>query len=117
MEPSVSGPDKDAPDQPDEGQGRRSHSPKGRFSAEELGKRAKSIGSLGIIPIILAAGPILGIFIGMFLDEKFDTSPWLSILFIIFGFVASTKQIIKLLKSEEDQGNGKNRHRGARGSK
>lgn len=110
----MSGSEKDAPEKPDSDQHRRSHSPGGKYSAEELGKRAKSIGSLGIIPIILAAGPIIGILIGKFLDEKFDTSPWLSILFIIFGFVASTKQIIKLLKNADDQENSKNRHRGSR---
>lgn len=113
MEPAVSGPDKDASEKPGAEQQRRSHSPRGKYSAEELGKRAKSIGMLGIIPIILAAGPIIGILIGKYLDDKFDTSPWLSIVFVIFGFVAATKQIIILLKSADDQRDGKNRPRGS----
>ncbi|MFQ5606778.1 MAG: AtpZ/AtpI family protein [Candidatus Zixiibacteriota bacterium] len=66
--------------------------------ARDFGERVKSIGALGIIPIILAVGPIVGVLIGKFLDDKFGTSPWLTILFVIFGFIASIREMIRLLK-------------------
>lgn len=105
MEPPVSGSDNNSPDQTDPGrpEKRSGYQPK-KSSAEELGRRAKSIGSLGIIPMILAIGPIVGLLIGQFLDQKFDTSPWLTILFLIFGFVAAIKEMIKLLnKANSDE--------------
>ncbi len=50
------------------------------------------------IPIILAVGPIIGYFIGNFLDKKLHTSPYLMILFIVFGFVASGREVYNLVK-------------------
>ncbi len=73
----------------------------GSNSASELGKRVNTIGSLGMIPVLLAAGPIIGIFIGQWLDKKFDSSPWLTILFVILGFVAGVREMIQLLKREK----------------
>ncbi len=94
----MSGSDKDDPDQtgpvqPEKPSGYK----RKKSSAEKLGRQFKSIGSLGIIPMILAIGPILGLLIGQFLDKKFDTSPWLTILFLIFGFVAAIREMIRLL--------------------
>jgi len=79
----------------------------GRYSATELGKRARSLGSLGMIPILLAVGPIIGLFIGQWLDKQFNSSPWLTALFVILGFVAVVREMIQLLKrySDEDQEN------------
>lgn len=57
----------------------------------------KQLGILTTIPIILAVGPILGYFVGNYLDKKLSTSPYLMILFIIFGFVASGKQVYSLV--------------------
>ncbi len=65
-----------------------------------MGKRVSTIGSLGMMPILLAVGPIIGIFIGQWLDKKFDSSPWLTILFVILGFVAGIRETILILKRE-----------------
>lgn len=50
------------------------------------------------IPIILAVGPVIGYFIGNFLDKKLHTTPYLMILFIVFGFIASGKEVYNLAK-------------------
>ncbi|HSG99267.1 MAG TPA: AtpZ/AtpI family protein [candidate division Zixibacteria bacterium] len=73
----------------------------GKHSAEEMGRRAKEIGSLGLIPIILAVGPIIGALIGQWLDKRFATAPWLTIVFVIFGFVAAVREMLRLIKSAE----------------
>ena len=57
----------------------------------------KQIAILTTIPIILAVGPILGYFLGNYLDKKFNTSPYLMIALIIFGFVASGRQVYSLV--------------------
>jgi F0F1-type ATP synthase assembly protein I len=57
----------------------------------------KQVAILTTLPIILAVGPILGYFLGNYLDKKLNTSPYLMILFIIFGFVASGRQVYNLV--------------------
>lgn len=62
------------------------------------------------IPFLLALGPIIGYFIGNFLDQKLHTEPYLMILFILFGFIASGKEVYNLTKramkemEKEDKG-------------
>ena len=49
---------------------------------------------------------ILAVFAGIWLDRYFQTKPFLLILFILFGFAAATRSLIraiKLLKKHENQ--------------
>jgi F0F1-type ATP synthase assembly protein I len=50
----------------------------------------------------MATGPIVGYLIGDWLDNKLDTSPYLMIVLIVLGFVASGKETYKLLKQASD---------------
>lgn len=74
---------------------------------EEKYSLAKQLGLLTMIPIVLAVGPILGWFIGNFLDEKLGTSPYLMYLFIVFGFVAAGKEVYNLVKKASLNNNKK----------
>ncbi|MFQ6002785.1 MAG: AtpZ/AtpI family protein [Candidatus Zixiibacteriota bacterium] len=58
----------------------------------------RQLGILTTIPIILAVGPILGYFIGSFLDEKLQTQPWLMVVFIFLGFAAAGRGVYNLIK-------------------
>ena len=58
----------------------------------------KQIGALTAVPIILLAGPVAGYFLGDWVDRKFRFTPWCTILFLILGFVASGREITRLLK-------------------
>lgn len=60
-------------------------------------QRFRQIGLLTTIPVILLVGPALGYFIGNYLDNKFNTSPWLMIFFMVIGAAASVKEIINIL--------------------
>jgi ATP synthase protein I len=75
---------------------RKSKGKKGRSEIRQLGL-------LGTIPILLAVGPLIGFFIGRWLDEKLGTGPFLLVLFLIFGFIASGREIYRLLKRAEDE--------------
>ncbi|MCX6828742.1 MAG: AtpZ/AtpI family protein [candidate division Zixibacteria bacterium] len=75
---------------------RKSNKKKGRSEIRQLGL-------LGTIPILLAVGPLVGFFIGRWLDEKLGTEPFLLVLFLIFGFIASGREIYRLLKRAEDE--------------
>ena len=82
---------------------KETHEKSSRNSAEELGKKARSIGYLSMIPILIGAGPIIGLLIGKWLDGKFDSSPWLTIIFMILGFVAAIRETMRLIKrSKQD---------------
>ena len=58
----------------------------------------RQIGFLTLIPIIMVVAPLLGYFLGSFLDEKLGTGPYLMIVFIVFGFVAAGKEVYELIK-------------------
>jgi F0F1-type ATP synthase assembly protein I len=58
----------------------------------------RQIGLLSSIPFILALAPIVGYFLGKFLDQKFRTEPWLSIVLLALGFVAGVSETIKIIK-------------------
>jgi len=58
----------------------------------------RQIGILTTIPMLLAVGPILGYYIGDFLDRKLGTDPYLMMVFIFFGFVAAGKGVYNLIK-------------------
>lgn len=60
-------------------------------------QKLRQIGLFTTIPIILLVGPTLGYFVGDYLDNKFNTSPWLMIFFMIVGAIASVKEIINFI--------------------
>jgi ATP synthase protein I len=72
----------------------------------------RQIGYLTVIPILLAVGPILGYFIGNFLDKKLRTQPYLMIVFIVLGFVASGREVYQLIKKAYKENNSKKKEDG-----
>lgn len=62
------------------------------------GKFVRQIGTVTTIPMILAAGPLVGYWIGQWMDGRFGTEPWGKILVSLLGFVASLKQVITIIR-------------------
>ena len=62
------------------------------------GKDLRQIGLLGTIPMLMAAGPLIGFFGGKWLDSKLGTEPYLMIILLFMGFAASVKETVKILK-------------------
>ena len=58
----------------------------------------KKIGVLTTIPIILLVGPAVGFFLGGWIDRKFHIYPWVTILFVGLGFLASGQEIARIIK-------------------
>ena len=50
---------------------------------------------------------IVGCFIGLYLDEKFGTEPWLLLIFMMFGIIAGYRSLYRVLKKmlEEEKEN------------
>ena len=65
---------------------------------EVVYSQLKQLGALTVIPIVLLVGPLVGFFIGGWIDQKFRLYPWFTVLFLILGFVASGREVTRLLK-------------------
>ena len=66
----------------------------------------RQLGLLGTIPILLAVGPVVGYLIGDWLDKKLGTEPYLLVIFLIFGFIASGREIYGVIKRAEEETDG-----------
>ncbi|HAG51304.1 MAG: hypothetical protein A2X87_04850 [Deltaproteobacteria bacterium GWC2_42_51] len=60
-----------------------------------LFKRLAWVSSLGI-SMVLAT--FVGLYIGVYLDKLFSTTPWLTIIFLIIGIIAGFINIYELIK-------------------
>ena len=76
----------------------------GRDESKFSGLRSASM--LLAIPTLLIVAPLVGGWIGGWLDRRFKSSPWLLILGLILGFVAAgreTFQIYRRYQSNEEE--------------
>jgi ATP synthase protein I len=74
----------------------------------EKGTRYRQVALLGAIPMVLLAGPLIGFFIGSYLDRWLGSSPWLMIVFALLGAIAAVRQTMNLL-SKANEADRKNR--------
>ena len=56
----------------------------------------RQAGPVTVIPFLLLVSPVLGYFIGRFLDKRFNTS-FLWIVFIVLGFVAGAREVYRII--------------------
>lgn len=71
---------------------------------EDKQNRARQIGVYITIPFVLAVPPILGWFIGNWLDQILKTGPYLMYLFLVLGFVAGFRELYRIIKKYGDHG-------------
>ena len=50
------------------------------------------------IGISIALAIFIGLFIGIYLDRRFDTSPWLTLIFLALGIAAGFRNIAMAIK-------------------
>jgi ATP synthase protein I len=65
---------------------------------DERYRWARQAGLLGTIPFLLAVPPIAGVVIGRWIDDRAGTTPWFTVIFVIFGFAAGVREIANVLK-------------------
>jgi len=58
----------------------------------------RQIGILTSVPFILVLGPVIGYFIGNWIDNKFDIHPYATFIMVVLGFVASIKETVRIIK-------------------
>ncbi len=62
------------------------------------GRNLRTVGLLGVIPLMIGVAPLIGYVIGNWLDTKLGTGPYLMVVFIALGFGAAIKETIKIIK-------------------
>jgi F0F1-type ATP synthase assembly protein I len=69
-----------------------------KVSKPDLAPKWRQIGIYMTIPFVLAISPIMGWFIGRWLDEKFDTNPYLMYVGLFLGFIAGFRELYYIVK-------------------
>ena len=62
----------------------------------------RQISLLTAIPALLVIGPLIGLWVGRYLDGRLGTEPYMLVLFVVLGFVASGRETWKLIKLASD---------------
>lgn len=47
----------------------------------------------------MGAAVVIGLLFGIFLDRKLGTEPWLTFVFLGFGFAAAVKAVVRAVRS------------------
>jgi ATP synthase protein I len=58
----------------------------------------KAAGYMTHIAVTMAAWVLIGVFIGIFLDNRLGTDPWMVIIFSILGVLSALKSMIDIAK-------------------
>ena len=76
--------------------------------AEDKGQLIKSLGFLSSVGICMVASCLIGLAMGIYLDKWLDSSPWLTLIFLILGVVSGFRSIFILttreLRRQEQEG-------------
>lgn len=68
--------------------------------AEDRRQLYKSLGFLSSLGISMVAATIIGLAMGYYLDVWLETSPWLTMLFLVFGIAAGFRNLFVLSNRE-----------------
>lgn len=67
-------------------------------SDEENRSRVRQLGTFITIPFVLAIPPVLGWFIGRWMDGLLGSTPFVMYLMICLGFVAGFREVYRIIK-------------------
>ena len=64
----------------------------------ETRRAYKELAYYSSLGLSVALAIFIGLGIGVWLDRKFDTSPWLMLIFLLFGIIAGFRNIGRAIK-------------------
>jgi ATP synthase protein I len=65
-------------------------------------RKAVQIGVFVTIPFLLAVPPIVGWFLGTWIDQYLGTQPYLAFILLACGFIAGFREMFRVLKRFSD---------------
>ena len=64
----------------------------------ETRRAFKDLAYYSSLGISVALAIFIGLGVGVWLDRKFDTSPWLTLIFLVLGIIAGFRNIALVIK-------------------
>ena len=61
----------------------------------------RMVSVLSTVGLTLVFATIIGLYVGLKLDAWLGTSPWLTVLFLIFGLIAGFKNLLVQIKHSQ----------------
>lgn len=58
----------------------------------------RTLGVLSTVGITLVAATVIGLYVGLWLDKRFGTSPWLTVVFLLLGIAAGFRNLFHYVK-------------------
>jgi ATP synthase protein I len=65
---------------------------------KETRRAFKDLAYYSSLGISVALAIFIGLGVGVWLDRKFDTSPWLTLIFLVLGIIAGFRNIALVVK-------------------
>jgi len=65
-------------------------------------KLIRMIGVLSTVGLTMVFATVVGLYIGLKLDEWLGTSPWLAALFLLIGIIAGFRNLFVYAKKSQD---------------
>jgi len=69
---------------------------------KETKKYIRQLASASTIGLEVAFAIFIGLGIGVWLDRKFDTFPWLAIIFMVFGVAAGFLNYYRFIRRQQE---------------
>jgi ATP synthase protein I len=76
-------------------------------------KLLRTLAVLSTVGISMVAATVIGLFVGLWLDKLFGTSPWLTAVFLLLGIIAGFRNLFYYAKRGQntlDQEDQKGKH-------
>ena len=64
---------------------------------EDTRKALKLVGLASTLGLTIVIATFIGLALGLWLDRVFDTSPWLTIIFLILGIIAGFRNFYRFM--------------------
>jgi ATP synthase protein I len=65
---------------------------------KETRRYLKELGYYSSLGLSVSLSIVIGLALGVYLDRRFDTSPWLTLIFLVLGILAGFRNIAHAIK-------------------
>ena len=67
------------------------------FMKEDTRKALKLVGLASTLGLTIVIATFIGLALGLWLDRVFNTSPWLTVIFLIIGIIAGFRNFYRFM--------------------
>jgi ATP synthase protein I len=67
------------------------------FMKEDTRKALKLVGLASTLGLTIVIATFIGLAVGLWLDKVFNTSPWLTVIFLILGIIAGFRNFYRFM--------------------